>query len=148
MPTHGHDRSRLPSHAFADATGPLQTDLSAYVMAAQWTFKSGSGDDALDVSRDDVIPVLEACRGHLRDVVVRTGQDSLLSMVWWETKEDAERAAADLAPVMIRHLGPLLRKMERFHGPVAYERLPTGVAYERLPRGTAFFERQAAPLGW
>lgn len=97
-----------------------------YAMATRWTFKAGSGEEVLGVTRDEVVPVLEAQRGYLRTVIVQTGSNSFLSLVCWETEDDARRAMTHLAALAIRHLGHLVRDVERLPGPVVYEQVAQG----------------------
>lgn len=98
-----------------------------YAMATRWAFKAGSGEEVFGATKDEVMPALEAQRGYLHSVIVRTGTNSFLSFVYWETEDDARRAMSDLSPLVIRHLGHLVRDVERFHGPVVYERVGEGV---------------------
>jgi hypothetical protein len=97
-----------------------------YAMATRWTFKPGSGEEVLGVTSDEVMPVLEAQQGYLRSVIVQTGPNSFLSLVCWETEEDARRALTHLASLVIRHLGHLVRDVERLPGPVVYEQVGQG----------------------
>jgi quinol monooxygenase YgiN len=92
-----------------------------YVMAAHWTFKPGSSEEVIDIARDVVMPTLEARPGFVRSTLVQTGQDSFLSFVGWADEEDAKLALAEMAPLMIRHLGHLIRDVERLPGTVVYE---------------------------
>ncbi|HTX62195.1 MAG TPA: hypothetical protein VMD28_01045 [Acidimicrobiales bacterium] len=100
-----------------------------YAMATRWTFKVGSGEEVFGVNQDEIMPALDEQPGYVRSVVVRTGTDSFLSLVCWETEDDAKRAAAVLTPLLIRHLGHLVRGVERVGGTVAYER------WARSPEG-------------
>lgn len=93
-----------------------------YAMATRWTFKAGSGEEVFGINRDEVFPALHAQPGYVRSVIIRTGNDSFLTVVCWETEDDAKRAFAALAPVVIRHLGHLVRGVERVSGTVVYER--------------------------
>jgi hypothetical protein len=94
-----------------------------FVMATRWTFKAGSSEEVLEVTRDEVMPFLEARQGYVQSMIVRTSTSSFLSIVVWETEEDGKRAVADLAPLVLRHLGHLVRDLERFSGPVVYDRV-------------------------
>ncbi len=91
-----------------------------YAMATRWAFKAGSGEEVFGATRDEVMPALEVQPGYLHSMIVRTGTNSFLSFVCWESEDDAKRAMADLASLVIRHLGHLVREVERFHGPVVY----------------------------
>jgi hypothetical protein len=104
-----------------DHKGTKRRDLSMYAMITRWTFKSGSIDEAIDVNRDVVMPAVQAQPGFVRSLIVRTGTESVLSVVCWETEEDAKRAMTDVAPIAIRHIGYLVRDVERVPGTVVYD---------------------------
>ncbi len=97
-----------------------------YAMATRWVFKAGSSGDVLGAMRDEVWPAVEAQRGHVCTVVVQTGTDSFLSLVCWSTEEDAKRAMSNLASLVIRHLGPHVREVERIPGSVVHQQLGRG----------------------
>jgi heme-degrading monooxygenase HmoA len=92
-----------------------------YAMVTRWAFKTGSGEEAMDITTQDVMPAVEKQPGYVRSVVVRTGADSFVSVACWETEDDAKRAMAQLAPLVIRQLGRLVRDVERVSGTVVYE---------------------------
>ncbi|MGH8989247.1 MAG: hypothetical protein ACRDXC_11770 [Acidimicrobiales bacterium] len=89
-------------------------------MTTRWTFKPGSAEEAFGVTKDEVLPVLEARQGYLDTAIVQTGTNSFLSFVRWECEDDATQALMGLAPLVIRYLGHLVRDVERFSGPVVY----------------------------
>lgn len=92
-----------------------------YATAALWTFKAETVDEALYAHKSKVMPVLQAQPGYVRSVLVRTGPDSLLSLVCWATEDEAKSALAEVAPLLVRHLGHLVRGVERHPGPVMAE---------------------------
>ncbi len=92
-----------------------------YAIATRWTFKVGSGEEALGINKDEVMPAVESQPGHVHTVIVRTGPDTFLSCVCWETEDDAKRTVADLSPLLIRHLGHLVRGVEPVSGTVVYQ---------------------------
>lgn len=93
-----------------------------YASAAHWTIKAGSAEEALGIYEDDVMPTIETLPGFVRSCVVQTGAESFLSVVLWASEDDAKRAFAHLASLSIRLLGHLVRGVERFPGPVVFER--------------------------
>lgn len=109
-----------------------------YAMAAHWTFKAGSFEEALDVTRDEMVAALKEMPGFVRGFIVKTGADSWLSVMCWDTEDDAKRAMAELAPIAIRHVGHLMRGVERLPGPVVYEyEAPRRGDDDRAARGPA-----------
>lgn len=92
-----------------------------YAMAALWTFRAETVEEALYVHKKKVMPALEARPGYVRSLIVRSGRESLLSVVCWDSEDDATRAMEEIVPLVIKHLGHLVRGVERFPGPVAYE---------------------------
>ncbi len=99
-----------------------------YAMATRWAFKAGSAEEVFGATMDEVMPALEAQPGYLHSLIVRTGANSFLSFVCWESEDDAKRALSDLASLVIRHLGHLVRDVERFQGPVVDGRPGEGMA--------------------
>jgi hypothetical protein len=97
-----------------------------YAIATRWTFKEGSGEEALGINKDDVMPAVESQPGYVHTVIVQTGSDSFLSFICWETEDDAKRTLEDLSSLVIRHLGHLVRDFERVPGTVVYEAYASG----------------------
>ncbi len=84
--------------------------------------KAGTLNDTLVKARAELLPATREQPGLKRYTVVLTGPDSFVSLSGWETREQAELAAATLSGWVKENVGPTVVSMENQIGEVILER--------------------------
>jgi heme-degrading monooxygenase HmoA len=99
-----------------------------YARIGMYTAKPGTLDDILKKAEAELVPMTRQQPGFRRYFTVRTGEDSLVSVTAWETKEQAEQAAEQLSSWVRTEMGPAVLKVENQVGEVQITRFPSGDA--------------------
>lgn len=100
----------------------------AYARIGMYTTKPGTLDGILQKAEAELVPMTRQQPGFRRYFTVRTGDDSLVSVTAWETKEQAEQAAERLSGWVRTEMGPAALKVENQVGEVLVTRFPAGDA--------------------
>jgi heme-degrading monooxygenase HmoA len=97
-----------------------------YARIGMYTTKPGTLDGILKKAEAELVPMTRQQPGFRRYFTVRTGEDSLVSVTAWETKEQAEQAAERLSSWVRTEMGPAALKVENQVGEVLVTRFPGG----------------------
>lgn len=87
-----------------------------FATLTHWTFKPGSEDEVRRVNTEILVPMLAAKEGFLQYYAVHTGADRWMTVLIWNSQEEAERAYQDVSPSIREQQGHLTVGMERFAG--------------------------------
>lgn len=99
-----------------------------YARIGMYTTKPGTLDDILKKAEAELVPMTRQQPGFRRYFAVRTGEDSLVSVTGWDTKEQAEQAAERLSSWVRAEMGPAALKVENQVGEVLITHFPSGDA--------------------
>ena len=87
-----------------------------------WTFKSGTQATVSRAISEIFAPALQQELGFRHYYRVRTGEDSCVTFIVYDTKEHAEAAFASMAALVREHVGGLIEGMQRSAGEIEDER--------------------------
>lgn len=68
-----------------------------YARIAVYTFKPGQADEVIRLAKQGLAPIFQAQPGFRRYAAIKTGEDSVISISTWDTKQDADAAVQKAA---------------------------------------------------
>lgn len=93
-----------------------------YGSTVTWTFKPGTQAMINRSITEIFAPALQQKPGFRHYYRVRTGEDSCITFIVYDTKEQAEAAFASMAALVREHVGGLIESMQRSAGEIEEER--------------------------
>lgn len=87
-----------------------------------WSFKPGTQTTITRSISETFAPALQQKPGFRHYYRVRTGDDSCVTFIVYDTKEQAEAAFASMAALVREQVGGLIESMQRSAGEIEEER--------------------------
>jgi heme-degrading monooxygenase HmoA len=123
--------------------GRKVTDMHARVYF--YRVKPGTLDDTLAQVRAEFLPMMREQPGLRRYTAVRTGPDSFISLIGWDTREQAEKPAETLTRWVRENIGPTvvsaesrIGEVDLLHGQSSPDKTPTyAVVLVHTPKSDA-----------
>ncbi|MDQ6603579.1 MAG: antibiotic biosynthesis monooxygenase [Chloroflexota bacterium] len=121
------DRSRRmmgaeDSQAHDDPSAARQTGTNLHARVGLYQVKPGTLDESLEKAYNELLPRMQKQPGLAQYTVMTTGPDSFVSLNVWETRAQAEKAAAMLSGWAEENMENTVVRMEGHIGEVILQR--------------------------
>ncbi|HVC34751.1 MAG TPA: antibiotic biosynthesis monooxygenase [Chloroflexota bacterium] len=97
-----------------------------YARIAVYTFKPGQVDEVIRLAKEGMLPIFQRQPGYRRYHVIRTGDDSAISMSSWETKQVADAAVQKAADWVKANVADKIATVQNYVGEVAFSDVASG----------------------
>ena len=91
-----------------------------YARTAVYQFKPGTVDEVIRTAKEGLLPIFRQQPGFRRYAVVKTGDDSGISISTWDTKREADIAVQRAADWVKQNIAAAVVSVENHVGEVAF----------------------------
>lgn len=91
----------------------------AHMRVAVYKFKSNAVDEVTRLAHEGMLPIFQKQSGFIAYEIVKTGEDSALSLSTWESQEQAEQTVEVAGQWVRANIASFLASVENHVGEVA-----------------------------